>query len=335
MPKPKPLEGRVSVLEIESASLLSNPLGDSSRRSVTVYSPADVADSEPLPALWYLAAYSNSGAAAGNWRGFDENLLQRVERLITDGSMGPVRVVAPDCFTALGGNQYIDSAGVGRYRTFLAAEVHPAVAQAFATSWHGVFGKSSGGYGAIRLAMSDPDRWSAVASHAGDVGFDAVYRTDFPKVARTLARDGGDPNRFLERFWNARNRGADDFLTMMMLCMAVTYDPDPERPGEPRLPFDTDTVTLIDERWRAWCRHDLLALAPDHLEALRGLGALYIDCGNRDQFHLQFGTLRLHRLLDRHEVPHRYETFDGTHSGMDYRFDTSLPYLYERMEAVQ
>jgi len=26
-------------------------------------------------------------------------------------------------------------------------------------------------------------------------------------------------------------------------------------------------------------------------------------------------------------VPHRYEEFDGTHSGIDFRLDVSLPFL--------
>ena len=55
-----------------------------------------------------------------------------------------------------------------------------------------VFGKSSGGYGALYQAMQYPDTWGAAASHAGDVGFDLLFRGEFPTVSGVLAGyDGG------------------------------------------------------------------------------------------------------------------------------------------------
>ena len=35
--------------------------------------------------------------------------------------------------------------------------------------------------------------------------------------------------------------------------------------------------------------------------------------------------------LTEHGVPHVYEEFDGTHSGIDYRMDRSLPFLYRAL----
>ena len=67
-------------------------------------------------------------------------------------------------------------------------------------SGRGVFGKSSGGYGALYLAMKHPEYWGAVASLAGDVGFDLVYRPEFPVVCSTLDKYGGDPGRIYSRF---------------------------------------------------------------------------------------------------------------------------------------
>ena len=64
--------------------------------------------------------------------------------------MGPVIVVMPDCFTALGGNQYINSSAVGRYADYLLQEIIPFVDREFRTlasrDHRGCFGKSSGGY---------------------------------------------------------------------------------------------------------------------------------------------------------------------------------------------
>ena len=41
---------------------------------------------------------------------FGENMPERLDRLIGVGRMPPVAVAFPDCFTRIGGNQYVNSA---------------------------------------------------------------------------------------------------------------------------------------------------------------------------------------------------------------------------------
>ena len=41
--------------------------------------------------------------------------------------MAPAILVFPDCFTALGGNQYINSSAIGRYADYLTREIVPFV----------------------------------------------------------------------------------------------------------------------------------------------------------------------------------------------------------------
>ena len=43
---------------------------------------------------------------------FGENMPERLDRLIASGAMPPVVVAFPDCFTKLGGNQYINSSAI-------------------------------------------------------------------------------------------------------------------------------------------------------------------------------------------------------------------------------
>ena len=61
-----------------------------------------------------------------------------------------------------------------------------------------------------------------------------------------------------------------------------------------------------------------------NLASLRGL---WIDCGWRDQYRIHYGTRILSKRLREHRIPHVYEEFDDTHSGIDYRMERSLPYL--------
>jgi hypothetical protein len=72
----------------------------------------------------------------------------------------------------------------------------------------------------------------------------------------------------------------------------------------------------------------LVARYARNLCALRGL---FVDCGWRDQYRLHYGNRALSLALARHRVPHVYEEFDGTHSGVDYRLGRSLPVLYRAL----
>jgi len=47
--------------------------------------------------------------------------------------MGPAILVFPDCFTCLGGNQYVNSSAIGRYADYLTQEIVPLVDREFRT----------------------------------------------------------------------------------------------------------------------------------------------------------------------------------------------------------
>ena len=94
-----------------------------------------------------------------------------------------------------------------------------------------------------------------------------------------------------------------------------------------RIPVTTDACEIIPERWANWLTHDPVVKLERQADALRGLKALYIDCGASDQFNLVYGARRFHRRLDELEIAHRYEEFPDNHSAVDYRMDESLPFL--------
>lgn len=331
--------GRITRLRHRSAVLADNPWGDPVDRELPVYLPPgyDESGAQRYPALWCLAPFTNAGPGQVNWKNFEENLPERLDRLIGTGEMGPVVVVFPDCFTSLGGNQYLNSLSVGRYEDYLFDELVPFVESELrvigGTGGRAAFGKSSGGYGALYLAMTRAGSWGAVASHAGDAGFDLCYRTDFPAVATTLTAHDGDIRAFLESFWSEGRVDGSRVGALMALAMAASYDPDPDSPLGIRLPFDLRTGELDAARWANWLRHDPVELAaePRCLDNLRALRGLWIDCGWRDQFHIQYGTRRLADRLREAGVVHVHEEFDGSHSGIDYRYDASLPYLYRAL----
>jgi enterochelin esterase-like enzyme len=329
--------GLLQTLRLDSARLGANRLGDGTRRDVLVHVPAGH-EGRDLPLLVDLAGFMGSGLSHANWKNFGENLPQRLDRLVHEGCMAPCVVAMPDCFTRLGGNQYVNSVAMGPWMDVICDEILPLVEGRFGCGGpgrRGVFGKSSGGYGAIVHAMLRPDVWSAAACHSGDMGFEWVYLPDMPATLRTLAKHDYSPERLVAHVERAAARRVDgkDTHALMILAMAATYDPDPSVFCGIRLPVTLDTCEIIPDRWANWMAWDPLTLAPRHLDALGSMKALFVDCGDRDQYNLIHGARRLHAILGRGGVPHRYEEFPDDHSGIDYRLDESLPALAAALSA--
>ncbi len=313
----------------KSKCLQGNPLGDPHVRTHALYLPTGCGENPPL--LVYLSGFLSSGLSALNWRAFEETLPQRVDRLIAHKHMPPVALLFPDCFTRLGGNQFINSAGTGRYADFLCEELVPFVESTHGCGGagkRGIFGKSSGGYGALMHGMRNPNGfWSAVACHSGDMGFEWAYGVDFPACLLQLEKYNGSIEDFLRHFERKRKPNREETHVLMTLAMAATYDPDPGSFMGIRLPVTLDTCERIADRWKNWLRHDPLEIVEDHADSLRGLKGLFIDCGSQDEYRLHFGARKMHRKLNGLGIFHRYEEFPDSHSGIDYRLDESLVYL--------
>ncbi len=359
-------QGRLVILEHTSKVLAGNALGDPHVRKLPVWLPPQYdsrkgrASDRRFPVLYDLVGFTGSGLAHVNWRPFDENVTERVARLVHEKRMGPAIVVFPDCFTSLGGNQYINSSAIGRYADYLTHEIIPFVDGQFRTlasrDHRGCFGKSSGGYGAIIHAMRYPEYWGAIADHSGDANFNLCYLSDWPRTLTELdryrprrrragridavrdaklaadGRDDGRIKRFLAAMWTREKLSDAEIHAVMELAMAASYDPDPRAPNGFRVPFNLETAELLPARWRRWLDHDPVLLVDRYAKNLRTLHGIYIDCGWRDQYHLHFGARLLSKRLAEHRVPHVYEEFDDTHSSIDYRMDVSLPFLYRALK---
>jgi len=244
--------------------------------------------------------------------------------------MGEVIVVAPDCFTRWGGAQYLDSPAIGNYETHVVREVVPAIDARFRTvaarDGRAIGGKSSGGFGALVLAMRHPDLFAAVASHAGDMYFELAALPDLPVAARTLRRHGGVAG-FLGHFEAKEKKDGADFTTMLVLAQAGAYSPDPGRAGGVALPFDLDTGEIDWTVWRRWKAWDPVEMVATHTEALRGMKLIFVDAGTRDEHNLDLGALVFVRRLQTLGIACEHQEFDDGHRSTAYRYDISLPKL--------
>jgi len=359
--RPKWNEGTVVVLEHVSKVLKGNALGDPHVRKLAVWLPpqydtgATRGRGKRLPMLMDMVGFTGSGLSHIAWKSFSENVPERAARLVHEGRMAPAIIVFPDCFTALGGNQYVNSSALGRYADYLIKEIIPFVDREFRTratrEYRGCFGKSSGGYGAIVHGMKYPSTWGAIADHSGDAYFDFVYWSDWPNTLDQLAKyrprpqppgpydvvkmqtgadrglDDGRVRRFLEKMWKKPKLSEAEGHAIMNLCMAASYDPDPRAPNGFRLPVNLETGERLPKRWQAWLKQDPIQMVAQYRGSLRSLRGIYIDCGSRDQYHIQYGSRILSQRLHAARIAHDYQEFDDNHSDIDYRMDVSLPFL--------
>ena len=340
MPKHQftPVRGRIERWSFES-ELLENRLGDPTEREVLVHlAPEGIEILESggaLPVIIYLAPFTSSGPQRAGWKAFGETLPQRHERLVSQGKMQPVILVMPDTFTSLGGNQFVDSPILGKWSTWLAEALRPEIVHRYATNNRfGLVGKSSGGYGAMVNGMLQPGAWSAIASHSGDVGFELMYGGSWGETVTHIAPDGS-AEAYLARLAKAPAMRSSDFHTMMMCALAASYDPrsvDATLKMGVKLPVDLDTCVIDGEAWSRWMNYDPLMMVEIHHKALAGMSLCFVDCGDQDQYHIHYGTRRLVSRFEDLSIPHTYEEFIGTHSGIDHRLDVSFPLLSKALQ---
>jgi enterochelin esterase family protein len=327
------------ILDIDSRVLRGNALGDPCARKVPVYLP-EAHDAEParrFPTIYVLIGFTGTGRMLLNVPPFDEPLApDRLDRLIASGVMPPTIAVFPDCWTRFGGSQYLDSPATGPYMSHVVLELVPEIDFRFRTiakrESRAVVGKSSGGFGALAMAMEHPAVFSACGSHSGDCLFEHSYLKDVPSAVRELRKRGG-LEKFLRDFPSLEVKDKDELLIVNLVAMAQAYSP-ASRPAPLNfeLPFDLETGELRPDVFARWKEWDPLERARTRVDALRSLRALYLDAGDRDEFWLDLGARALARRLRELGVPHVHEEFAGGHFNIQKRYDRSLPYLVGALE---
>jgi hypothetical protein len=331
-------QGKLDELEIESELLRGNPLGDPHVRPLWVYLPPAY-EAEPeraFPTIYLIQGMTGQLDMWANRSAFRTSTPENVDRLFADEGCPPAIVVFADCWTSYGGSQFIDSPGTGRYLGYLCDEVVPFVDSRYRTlaeaGHRGLTGKSSGGYGAMVVPMLRPDVFGGLATHSGDALFELCYLPEFRDVARAL-RD--DYEGSYETFWeDFRSRPAftkpKDPELVNTYAMAAAYSANED--GSIDLPFDPATGMLRDEVWQRWLAWDPVRMARRHADALRGMRAIYIDAGKRDEYYLDLGAAAFRRELEAIGVTDVFlELFDAGHGSIEYRYPLAIRYLAERL----
>ena len=264
---------------------------------------------------------------------YSSTFIEDVDRLIVAGECRPVVIPMPDCWTAYGGSQFIDSAGTGEYMTYLCDELVPFVDERFNTiaerDARAVQGKSSGGYGALVLPMLRPELWGGLGDVSGDAAFEYCYLPDFPR-AWAMLREHDSIEAFWESMLADPTPSPAMFAAVNAIAMAACYSPGPD--GEPELPFDARATARCARTsgsagspgTRCGC------CRPPRRPALDARDLARVRAPGRVQPATP-GPRSCTRSSSEAGIEHRFELFEGKHGGLTPRYAPLVAWLAERL----
>jgi S-formylglutathione hydrolase FrmB len=331
------LRGTLRIDVIDSPALRGNPLGDPSTRPLAVYTPPgyDPEGSRRYPVLYCLHGYTGDVAAVVSGRAWETNVVQWADRLTSSGRMPPAILSVVDGFTRLGGSQYVDSIHNGDYATYTVRDVIGHLDANYRTipseGGRAVFGKSSGGFGALHLSLAYPGTFAAFASHSGDTYFRYAQMPSFATCQRTL-EGFASIEAFVEEFERRPKRPQHYYTTIEQLGYAAAYSPREAKAFALDLPWDDETGELRDDVFARWLAFDPCERVASGYAALERLRLRYLDCGRKDEYALDVGARVFTKRCRELGLVVRHEEFDDDHRNVGYRYEISLPAMAEVLD---
>jgi S-formylglutathione hydrolase FrmB len=335
------MHGQTIILKHYSKILRNNPLKDPCIRDVVVYLPPSYMKSnKKYPVVYLIAGFTGFGLMNLNLSAYSENIQQRLDRLISTKKIKEMIFVMPDCITKYGGSQYVNSTATGRYEDYIINEIVPFVDSHFRTipkpGSRCIIGKSSGGYGAMWLAMRHPETLGLMVTHSGDTAFEYCYAPDFPKFIVGLQKFGKGHNalkNFIKEQVNYNQPKPKEFFVILnTIGMASCYSPNPRRKEYNfDLPFDIYTGEIIPKIWNKWLGFDPAKLVAKYKNNLKKLKMIFVDCGTRDEFNLQAGARIYCDNLRKNGIKYVHQEFNDGHMNIQYRYDVSFKYISNKI----
>lgn len=329
--------GTVVLEKFDSRILKGNPLGDPTEREFPVYLPPSYGKIDKrFPVVYLISGFTGKGIMQLNVSFLSENIEQRLNRLISDKKMKEMIVVMPDCITKYGGSQFINSAGTGNYEDYLTKELVPYIDSKYKTlnknKSRAICGKSSGGYGAVVLAMKNPEVFGLMCSTAGDMSFEYCYQPEFPKFITDIEHYGKGHKAvayFVKNEFNFKQPKPKSFHNIInTIGMASCYSPNPKgfktKGYNFDLPFDINTGELDKEVFEKWLTHDPVRMASKYISNLKKLKLIYLDAGIRDEFNLHIGARIFCEKLKKNKIKFIHEEFNDGHMNVQYRYDRTF-----------
>ncbi len=318
--------GVTHVDTVQAPSLRGNLIGDPVWREATVYLPPGYKSNRTkrYPVVYLLHGFAADHRAF--MRGPYQNLNVRIsmDSLIDAGAVREMIVVMPNARSFFDGSFYINSPVTGTWEDFITKDLIGHIDRKYRTvrnrQGRGITGHSMGGFGALRIAMRNPDLFSAVYALSPCCLAEMNYpeRRAAWKVAIGL-RERSEYRRA-------------GFTANLLYAMAAAYSPNPDRPPFfADLPYrvEADSLVPVPDVLAKW--QGPLAMASSHVNALKRLDIAF-DAGDVDALtDIPINVRALDSLLTLHGVAHTAEIYPGTHgSRIRSRIETKVFPFFSR-----
>lgn len=304
-------QGVTRIETVPAPSLAANLLGDPAWRQVSVYLPPSYSKSRShrYPVLYWLHGFTSTDRELISGIRQDLNIRIAMDSLLRAGAAREMIIVMPNAHNAFGGSFFANSPVTGRWEDFIVRDLVRWTDRRYRTvrsrAGRGIAGHSMGGFGALRIALRNPDTFAAVYA---------------------MSPCCLDSEVFFERSWLAAWRGATAVMTrqdfarapfrsQLLIARAAFYSPDttqaPLYVAFPVVP-EGDSLRLQPEIAALW-RNDLMAMVPESGAALRRM-VIALDAGAQDGFaDIPANVRTLDTRLTAMGIAHQAEIYEGGH----------------------
>ena len=309
---------QLEVLTITSAKLRGNPLGDPVARRIALFKPDAVKESTLVVYLpgWGGSSEDAIAQGAGGWFG------QVVDRLAAKGL--PFRLAVVDGRSRYGGSQFLNSSATGDYADYVAEEIVQLLTKGSDKTCI-IAGHSSGGYGALMLAISHHEKFPAVVALSPD--------SDFEITHKPLVQDASVRAVTRAELDAAMAPAKPAHLpASLFLGLCANYAPIAGKPGRFEWLYD-DRGRWRPEAWVRWIALDPLTVVRKNPDAFAKTQRVYLDGAEHDEFGANIGARKIHEVI-REKVPRStfYES-PGHHSDrLAERLIRGLVWVTERSD---
>ena len=302
---------QLEVLEIRSVKLKNNPLGDPTARRVAVIVPDAAKRDAPLPLVIYLPGWGGSSedviAQGGGW------LARAVDKMAGAGLA--LRIAVVDGRSRYGGSQFLNSGATGDYADYVAEEIAPAVEAKYPVAKDAAFpriiaGHSSGGYGALMLAMSRHAQFAAVVALSPDSDFEVTHK---PIVSQPSVRAVTPAEIESALAAGGKTRLPGDGLARMVMGLCANYAPVAGKPGRFEWLYDA-RGNFRAEAWQRWLDLDPLHVVRKRADAFAPAQRIYLDGAEHDEFGANIGARKIHEVLRGRKSPVTFYESPGHHN---------------------
>ncbi len=299
--------GDLKSIQVTSEALKLNRINEGNTRDVMVYTPPDYERNvkKRYPTVYLLHSYGNdaySWIKSPHTQGF--NIQKSVDSLILKGVIEDMIVIMPDCNNKFGGSWYTNSSTSGYWIDFITSELVPFIDSNYRTKanpqYRGIAGHSMGGYGALKIAMKNPNVFGIVyAMSSVNLASDKISKLKYPELLEKLEQQSPLKNYTL---WDK-----------LILSKALAFVPNDVSPyySDYLYTKKNDTLALNQIVWKKWIDHLLVNQIDEYKNSGRKLN-IALDHGYQD--FLVDESRAFSRKLHEKGIKHIYSEYEGDHT---------------------